>query len=203
MPNKRVARVLLVGCVMVSILVSLAPPGVSKEEHSKVCPKFKPAEPKSMSEETGEALDAKVLAVTDVATEDDPLVLELDFGLAVWLLDPRGDPNDPDSIIPVIEDTQFFNFQVNTDRREVALSAELAWEDPWQAKDLDEFLYDTRGRRVAYSMLGLNCCPLVKPVELASIRARNCDGFTLEARAFRSLPDTAATLSIWLRGRGD
>ena len=90
MLNGRIVRALVVGVVMLSILVSLGPPGVSKEgERSHRCPRFKPVEPDSLSEQKNEAPEAKVLTVRERATKDDPLVLELAFDLALWVQDPQ------------------------------------------------------------------------------------------------------------------
>ena len=185
------ARVLLVGSLVGAMVLSLAPPGLSREKGTSQCPRFTPVEPESESKQTSSVPDTKVLAVGAGATSKDPMVVDLELGLSVWAPSPA----NPAVSSPVMEDTKFINLQVAGPRTTgLTLNSKLVWDSPRQLNDLDMLLFNSEGKELDRSDR-----PTGQPEteEFISFAARGCEGFTVEVRGYRTLP-TSATLQVWL-----
>jgi len=167
------------------------------EAKQKSCPAFVPREPSSKSEQKAEALEAEVVPVTDKATADKPIVIDYEHGLALWGEDP------------IVEDTVFFNFQVQSKEPAPALHVEMTWDTPSES-DIDMFLYNSYTFQVA-SSTAANAAPS-SPVgsrtggmgfeTIPGFSAFNCAGFTVESRAFMTTGE-AVTLTVYLGEVGD
>ena len=176
------------------VFASVAAVPAEAKKKPRKCPAFAPVEPDSGSGETAEALEAPVIKVTDKATADTPIVLEYEHGMALWASWDQE---------PIIEDTVFFNFQIESSRPAPGLYVFQEWakEPP---SDMDLLLYSA-GQRVAYSGSS-NAFPMPTPIEetgawgLESIpgyATSTCAGYTVESRAFATTGE-AMTLSVWL-----
>lgn len=173
---------LVVACVVAATISAVASPVFSREG---VCPPFDPVEPNSESEQTNEALKARVLKIEDGAVNGHPVVADFEVGPNLWV--PGGGP--------LVEDTKFFNLQVLSESsREVMLHTRLMWDSSRQLADLDLFIYDARGKEIERSDR-----PMGQPrsKELVSVPARRCEGFTVEVRALRTL-EASGTIQVWL-----
>lgn len=183
-------RVLLVGCLMGAVMLTLASPGLSREKASQ-CPRFTPVEPESESKQKSAVPDTEVLTVGTGATSRDPMVLDVDLDLSVW----APSPSNPAASSPVMEDTKFINLQVSgAAPAGLTLNTKLVWDSPRQLNDLDMLLFNSQGKEMDRSDR-----PTGQPEseEFISIAARRCEGFTKEIRGYRTLP-TSATLQVWL-----
>ena len=178
--------------ISVSIIAGLlaASPVASAERAG--CPRFAPAEPSSPASEKAEARDVEVIEVPRGATEANPLVVDYQHGPAFWELGHR-----------VKEDEVFFNFQV-PDGAKKGLHIRADYTNEY-ANELDLFLYDEKGKRVASSAtFGLVGEQFSDPGHgglgydyIPGYRIQRCDGFTLESRALWSV-GMDAKLSVWL-----
>jgi hypothetical protein len=158
----------------------------------KSCKPFKPKAPQSPSAEKDEALDAKVIKLTDKATEKKPVTVEFSQGPGVWL----------DAENALVENSEFFNFQVVSKAAMVELNLHVQWPTP-SASDIDEYLFDAKGVQVAESNAFNPFPPLNQSTggegfEHISFPARRCDGFTLESRPFISPGEPSVTIHAWL-----
>lgn len=189
---------LAVGALVAAALVS-APAAAAA-----ACPKYKPQEPVSDSENRAEAVLAKVVKVTDKATEAKPLVIEYDHGPAFWFIQ---DPVDAEGQRALVEDTKWFNIQVQSKARDVGLYIRQQW-DPNSPDDFDLYLYDKSGGAYGQSAT-FNWAEAVAPGQLGGgdgglgyeqvlgLLMTRCQGMTIESRAFTT-PGRAMQLVIWL-----
>lgn len=186
------ASLALVAGIMVG---GAADAGAKKKKKKGVtCDAFTPVEPKSNSGETAEALEAEVVKVTNASTEEKPLVVEYEHGPALW---------ETATQTPIHEDTVFFNIQAAPKSPTTGVYARIEWSSP-SADDIDLYMYDAAGDEVAVSG-AFNAAP-VGPFEsnggngfefIEGHPANQCDGFTLESRAFATEGE-AMSLKLWL-----
>ena len=168
-----------------------------KKKKVKTCAAFTPAEPQSNSEQTAEALEAEVALVTDKNTKDSPLTIEYEHGPALW---------ETVNQVPIVEDTLFYNIQVDSRSKTPTLNLRLDW-DPVSESDIDLYMYDGSGAEVessgAYNPIPV---PGVLDAEgrggmgfesIPGFAASDCAGYTLESRAFTTTGQ-AVTLTAWL-----
>ncbi len=166
------------------------------EAKKKSCPAFVPVEPNSDSQESAQALEAEVVKVTDKATADKPIVIEYEHGPALFL----------GGLAPIVEESVFFNFQVQSKKPAPGLHVEMTWGTP-SASDLDMILYGLGGSRLAGSQ-ATNAAPVPGQLDargnggmgfetIPGYRALNCFGYTLESRAYMTAGD-AVTLKVYL-----
>ncbi|MGI8407379.1 MAG: hypothetical protein ACR2L3_02585, partial [Actinomycetota bacterium] len=178
----------------------VAAPAEAKKKKS--CPAFQAVEPVSDSGETAEALEAEVVKVTDKATADKPIVIEYEHGPALW---------DTATQTPIVEDTTFFNFQVQSKKPAPGLHLEMTWPTPSES-DIDMYLYDAAGARVASSGAS-NLAPVPGVLDaggnggmgfetIPGNPAVNCAGYTVESRAFMTTGQMM-TLTVYLGEVGD
>jgi len=159
---------------------------------AKPCKAFKPVAPQSPSAQADEALDAKVVKLTNKATADKPVTIEFAQPPGLW---------NPDGSGPIVDNSEFFNFQVLSKASTVELNLHVVWATP-SASDIDEYLYSSSGIEVS-SSVAFNPAPAVNPstggggFEKITIGARRCDGFTLESRPFIT-PGENVTIHAWL-----
>jgi hypothetical protein len=157
----------------------------------KACKAFKPVEPQSPSAERAEALEAEVVKLTDKATADKPVAIEFAQAPGLWA----------DAETPIVEGSEFFNFQVVSKAATVELNLHVVWATP-SASDIDEFLFSSSGTEVS-SSVAFNPAPELNPstggegFEHIAIGARRCDGYTLESRPFIT-PGENVTIHAWL-----
>ncbi|MFN2526842.1 MAG: hypothetical protein ABR505_11365 [Actinomycetota bacterium] len=168
------------------------------------CPKYKPKEPVSDSENRADAQLAKVVKITDKATEAKPLVIDYEHGPAFWFIQ---DPVDGEGQRALIEDTKWFNIQVDSKARDVGLYIRQQWE-PNSPDDMDLYLYDKSGGAYGQSAT-FNWAEAAAPGTLGGgdgglgyeqvlgLLVSRCQGLTIESRAFTT-PGRAMQLVIWL-----
>ncbi|MGH2756670.1 MAG: hypothetical protein ACRDI3_02665 [Actinomycetota bacterium] len=178
--------------LMVSILILFARPGQSRENDSRRCARFKPVEPNSLSEQRGEAPDAKVIKVTSAATKKKPITIEFEHGPGFWI---------PDEV-PVIEDSAFFNVQVFGKDSVLNVRTEWATIGDQSRSDIDLYLFDSSGSQIGVSNTFNPLPPLNESdggpgFEFISMPATTCEGFTIESRAFWSAGEDMV-LDLWL-----
>lgn len=198
--NSRISKALAIVSVVGLTAVALsATPAVASG-----CPKYKPQEPVSDSGNRAEATSAPVMKVTDKHTEAKPLVIDYDHGPAFWFIqDPMGTQGQR----ALIEDTKWFNIQVDSKARDVGLHIRQQW-DPNSPDDFDLYLYDKSGGAFGQSAT-FNWAEGVAPGTLGGgdgglgyeqvlgLLASRCQGITIESRAFTT-PGRAMQLVIWL-----
>ncbi|MFN2526841.1 MAG: hypothetical protein ABR505_11360 [Actinomycetota bacterium] len=168
------------------------------------CPKYKPQEPITDSENRAEATTAKVMQVTEKYTESKPLVIDYEHGPAFWFIQ---DPRDAEGQWGPIEDTKWFNIQLNTKARDIGVYIRQQWE-PNSPDDMDLYLYDKSGAQIGSSG-EFNLTGDIAPNTLGSgdggpgyeqvlgLLGSRCMGITIESRAFTS-PGRPMQLIIWL-----
>lgn len=190
----RKALTLVVAAGLVSGAL-VAGPAVAKKP--KKCPAFKPVKPVSPSGETAEVLEAEVVKVTDAATADKPIVMEYSHGPALW---------NSATQEPIVEDTVFFNIQIQSKQAAPALNVFQQWAAR-PPSDMDLFMYEG-GEQIAFSG-SANALPTPSsqvPYQgtgawglesIPGFATYNCAGYTIESRAFQTAGEDM-TLTIWL-----
>ena len=177
--------------------------GVSPAQAAKKCKKFKPASTfASDSEAQADAAKAKVKKITDKYTSKKPLTISYTHGPAFWL---QADPEDPTAgQRPAVEDTKWFNFQVDSKKKFVGLYLRQEWAAT-PVSDMDLYLYDRNGNQaaVAGDLNQAEGTPLDSGTggpgyeEISGLGVKDCSGYTAESRAFTS-PGESMTLKVWL-----
>ena len=162
---------------------------VAPASAAKKCGKYRPAEPLSDSLSRTEVPSTKVVTVTDKHTSDKPLVIEYDHGPAFWLInDPSG--SGPQGQAAVLEDTKWFNIQVDTKAKTSSLSIRQQWTAA-PISDIDLYIWVGFGNEITRSadFNHLGGTPLATTgghgfEEVTNFYASDCMGFTVESRAF-------------------
>lgn len=141
-----------------------------------------------------------VVKVTDRATEKDPLRIEFEHDTSI----------DYRPVSNVKEDSDLFNFLVDSDRRSVGLYVSLEWSSP-SASNIDLYLYDDVGEQFAWSEWFNN--PVADAAYEAAFddhghggmgyesilgyKTRGCFGFTALSSASIT-PGEEMTIKVWL-----
>ncbi len=176
--------------------------GSAPASAAKKCKKFKPAVPASDSPSASEAPKAKVVKITDKFTQSKPYKVEYTHGPAAWLL---ADPTDPlNSQLALVEDTKWFNIQVDSKKKFVGLYVRQEWA-PTPVSDMDLYIWDSHGSQAGSSGefnqapgQGLGSGDGGNGYEqVLGMGVSDCSGYTIESRAFTS-PGEAMTLKVWL-----
>lgn len=175
--------------------------GTPAEAAKRRCKKFKPGTPITDSSTDG-VKSAKVKKITDKYTAKKPLTIKFSHGPAAWLL---ADPEDPTAgQRAIVEDTKWFNFQVDSKKRFVGLYVRQEWPTP-SASDLDLYMYDRSGSQVGSSG-EFNAVPGTGLgtgeggmgfEQISGYGAVDCTGYTVESRAFTTHGENV-TLTVWL-----
>ena len=193
--RRRRGVVLFISSMLLFRAVTAVPAEAKKKP--KKCPAFTPWLPESESGEAEGALEAEVIEVTDQATAEAPIVVEYEHGPAFWVTQIQQ---------PIVEDTVFFNLQVQSASPAPALYIFQEWAKR-PGSDMDLLLYE-KSLRVALSG-SHNVLPEPTPSlpinrtggwgleSIAGFATANCAGYTVESRAFRTAGE-AMTLSLWL-----
>ncbi|MGH2746674.1 MAG: hypothetical protein ACRDKB_01950 [Actinomycetota bacterium] len=137
MTGRRMVRIAAIVSSAVVLAGAFATPAAAR----KGCGKFKPSEPASASGQTGEALEAKIVKVTDKATEKKPITIEFHQDSGAW---------HPDGSEPMVDNSTFFNFQVVSKKKLALLNLRADWGYP-TASDLDYYLFDGTGNEIGSS----------------------------------------------------
>lgn len=179
--------------------------GGTPAEAAKKCKKFKPAKSfASDSPSTAEASKAKVQKVTDKYTEAKPLTIDYDHGPAFWF---PNNPQDPAGAgqAPAVEDTKWFNIQVDSKKKFVGLYIRQEWSST-SPSDMDLYLYDRHGSAAGSSgqynaiagngVLGSGEGGMGYE-SINGLGVSDCSGYTIESRAFTTAGE-AMTLKLWL-----
>ena len=164
-----------------------------KKKKPAACAPFVASEPATDSGQGAEAAEAKTVQVTTAATEEKPVVIEYEHGPALW---------ETLTQTPIQEDTVFHNFQVVGTG---GLHLRMEW--PGTESDIDMYLFDGSGTRVASSG-AFNPVPVPGVFDaggnggqgfesIPGFASSNCQGFTVESRAFMT-PGEPVTLKAWL-----
>jgi hypothetical protein len=200
--SRRKGLVLVLSSLLVFAAVMAGPAEAKKKKKPPKpagCAAFTPIEPNSPSGETAEVLETPIVKVTDAATAEKPIVIEYEHGPALW---------DTLSQEPIIEDTVFFNFQVETTQAAPGIHIFQEWA-AHPPSDMDLYLYDgATGEQLAVSG-SANAFPM--PVSqvpgqgtgawglesIPGFAVTNCAGYTVESRAFTTAGESM-TLTVWL-----
>lgn len=159
------------------------------------CSAYRPVEPgeDSYSQQKERAVKAPVLKVTEKATSKNPLVIGYEHGPSAYAL-----------YDPVIEDTRFFNIQIDTKAKDADLTVRQEWNWP-SPSDFDLLLFGSHGERVADSQ-NLSLLPGADPWHpdagsgfetIKGFSVERCDGYTIESKPFLT-PGAEVRLLIWL-----
>ena len=189
------------GIVMAAALIgagSLAGPA----QAAKKCGAYKPAEPQSDSLSRTDAPKAKVVKITEKFTADKPYLVEFDHGPAHWLItDPSG--SGPQGQASVVEDTKWFNIQVDSKAKSALVNVRLQWLEGPQS-DIDLYIWDRYGIEVARSadFNQVDGTPLNSTggwgfEQVSDLAVADCTGLTIESRAFWTVGE-AMQLTVWL-----
>ena len=169
-----------------------------KKKPASMCPAYKPVPPgpDSESEQKDKVAKAKVLKVTEAATEAKPLTVELEHGMALW--SPTQDP--------IQEDTEFVGLQIQSKNPSAGLYIRQEWPAP-SLSDLDVYLTDKTGEEVAASGSS-NVLPM--PVDaggqdtgaqgfesISGFAAAKCGDYVIESRPFNTAGENV-TMKVWL-----
>jgi hypothetical protein len=170
---------------------------------AKRCGKFKPAVPISDSASRTEAPKQKVQTITDKYTQAKPYKVEYTHGPALWW---PADPADAEGQAAAVEDTKWFNIQVDSKKRFVGLYVRVEWS-PTPVSDIDLYMYDKNGGAAAQDGHWNQLPEEANPTglqggnpgfeEIAGFGATDCSGYTIESRAFNS-PGESMTMKVWL-----
>lgn len=190
MNESRAAKLFVIVVAFALVAGAMVAPAAAKKKSAKggsgvSCPKFKPT--------VAGAESAKVMTVTDSATEDDPLTIDLTHAMAVPL---------PSSPAPLGEDAQFFNIQVAPKDSSIGLFMRETFDD---TSDIDLYVYDEAGQTVAQSAVfnPVPQGPLGGPTggtgyeSVPGVHVNRCQGFTIESRATLT-QGSPATITVWL-----
>lgn len=162
------------------------------------CGRFRPAVPDSPSQYRTKAKRAKVRKITDAATKARPVKLPAyTFGPSFWV-----------TSTPIVEDTAFYNLQVDTASLKRGLFIRASWSET-SPSEIDLILYDMLGKKVAASNAN-NLLPVPSLEDgsgiggpgfeaLENFEAEDCSGYTLEVRAVRTTGEVVEVTS-WLGG---
>ena len=164
----------------------------------KKCPKVTFVEPASPSASRTEVPGGKVVTITDKATAEAPVVIEYDHGPALWNVASQE---------PIVEDTKWFNIQVDSAAPAAGLYLRQEWPIP-SVSDMDLYLWDgSSGAQVDVSG-AFNAVPVPIPgtfnetgamgfESISGLVVGDCAGLAVESRAFWSAGE-AMTLKVWL-----
>ena len=121
----------LLTLLLISSGVVLAPAGAKE-----ACGTFAPRAPKdSWAVFPERAKAAEVIRLTDAATKQDPVVVELEHGVSMW---------DPVLYIPLKDDPQYVNFQIATAHPSARLHLRMDWS-PTSVSEIDMNLFTADG----------------------------------------------------------
>jgi hypothetical protein len=184
-----------------ALVVGALAAGSPVDARVKRCKKFKPAVPITDAETRDDAPKAKVVKVTDKYTQKKPLKINYDHGPAFWFIT---DPVDAEGQRPAVEDTKWFNIQVDSKKKLVGVFVRQEWAAT-PVSDMDLYMYDKYGSQAASSgdFNQVQGTPLNSGTggqgfeQISGLGAKDCSGYTIESRAFTS-PGEAMTLKIWL-----
>lgn len=193
----KIAGVITSAALVVGALAAGSPANAGATQ----CRKYKPAVPITDSENRDDAPKAKVVKVTDARTQKKPLVISYDHGPAFWFI---ADPVDAEGQRAAVEDTKWFNVQVDSTKRMVGLYVRQEWAAT-PVSDMDLYMYDKYGSQAASSgdFNQVQGTPLNSGTggqgfeQVSGLGAKDCSGYTIESRAFTS-PGEAMKLKIWL-----
>lgn len=171
--------------------------GPADAKKKKKCPKVSFVEPASPSESRTEVPKGKVTTITDKATAEAPVVIEYEHGPALW---------DTVAQEPIVEDTKWFNIQVDSAAPAAALNVRQEWPIP-SVSDMDLYLWDgPSGTQIEVSG-AFNIAPVPVPgvfdtggmgwESISGLVVGDCYGLAVESRAFTTAGEAMA-LKIWL-----
>ncbi len=170
---------------------------------AKRCKPYRPTVPTTDSSNAEEVKDVKVVKVTDKFTQKKPLVFDYNHGPALWW---PTDPTDAEGQAAIMEDTKWFNIQVDSKKKFAGLYVRQEWSAT-RVSDMDLYIYDKTGSQVASSGV-YNQVPEAAGTfgsgdggegyeQVLGMGATDCAGYTIESRAFTS-PGEAMKLKVWL-----
>ncbi len=190
------AAALLVG----AFVATPAEAAKKKKKKPKGCPAVTFVEPESPSTSKTEVPGGEVVTVTDAHTAEAPLVIEFEHGPALW---------DWAHQEPIIEDTKWFNIQLDSAAAAANVNIRLEWPIP-SPSDIDLFAWDAiTGAELNHSGAA-NIAPVNVPVigetggmgweSISDLALTDCSGFSVESRAFWSAGESNMALKLWVSG---
>ena len=190
-----------IGVTAVAGLIAGAIVSATPAQAGKRCGKFRPGTPVTDSQNAADAKKAPVRKVTDRFTAKKPLKIKYTHGPAAWFIT---DPVDADGQRAAVEDTKWFNIQVDSKKKKVGLYIRQEWT-PVPVSDMDLYLYDRNGAPAGQSAdwNQVQDTPLNTGTggpgyeQISGLYTRDCTGYTIESRAFTT-PSDNMTLKIWL-----
>ena len=190
-----------IGVTAVVALIAGAIVSGTPAQAKKKCGRFKPGTPITDSQNAADAKKAKVQKVTDKHTAKKPLTIKFTHGPAFWFIT---DPVDADGQRAAVEDTKYFNVQINSKKKFVGLYVRQEWT-PVPVSDMDLYIYDKSGSQVGGSgdWNQVQGTPINTGTggpgyeQVSGMGVTRCAGYTLESRAFTT-PGDNMTLKVWL-----
>ena len=146
-----------------------------------------------------DALSAEVIEVTEDATWDDPVTVTYEHGAGmVFPLHQHR---------PLINDAEYFNFQVDTQAPLSRLNVRIDWPAP-SMSDIDLYAYNGFGTQIGYSesfntpaeeALDPSAGPGFESMQFG--QWTDCRGLTVESQGSHTQGEQM-TLSVWLGATG-
>lgn len=168
-----------------------------KKKKPPACPAPAFVEPQSPSESRTEVPGLEVShVVTDAATEEEPVVIEYEHGPAFW---------DTVNQEPIVEDTKWFNIQVDSAAPATGIYIRQEWPIP-SVSDMDLYLWDGPSGTQLEVSGAFNVFPMPTPVfptggmgweSISGALVSDCGGYAIESRAFTTAGESMK-LKIWL-----
>lgn len=181
--------------LVVSAGVVVAPAGAKE-----ACGTFTPRAPKeSWAVFPERAKVAEVIRLTEAATKQHPVEVELEHGVSMW---------DPVLYVPLKDDPQYVNFQLATGRPSARLHLRMDWS-PTSVSEIDMNLFTADGAWTAGTWAP-NAVPIWSARSqnggmgfewLRDVKVWRCEGLTFESLAYQTLGEKVV-LKAWLT-RGD
>ena len=176
--TRAIAVLASAGMLVGAFAAGPAEAGKKKKKKPATCAAFTPG--------LEEAAEAPVTQVTAAATEEKPVVIELEHPAST----------------PVTAENLYFNVQVNNPASGLYILHEFGSDS-----DIDLYLYDAGGEEVASSG-AFNPAPIPGVTDadgnggmgfesIPGFAAGQCEGFTIESHPYLT-PGTPATLKLWL-----
>lgn len=190
--------VVATAALLMGALVAPAEAAKKKKKKPKACPAVAFVEPESPSASRTEVPGGDVVTVTNAHTAEVPLVFEYEHGAALW---------DTVNQEPIIEDTKWFNIQVDSTAPAANLFIRQEWAFP-SPSDMDLYLWDApTGTQVNVSG-AFNQTPVNLPFiaetgamgyeSISEQPVGDCTAYAIESRAFWTAGESM-TLSVWLQ----
>jgi hypothetical protein len=168
-----------------------------KKKKPKGCPAAVFVEPQSPSESRTEAPKGELVKVTNAHTAEEPLVVEVSHGPALW---------DTANQTPIVEDTKWVNIQVDSKAPAGTMFIRQEWSNP-SPSDLDLYLWDGPSGVQTNVSGAFNQTPVNLPIiaetgamgyeSISDQTVGDCTSYIIESRAFMTAGEEVL-IKVWL-----